>query len=114
MLSLSVVAALAAAGWWWVTWPERTARQLVDLLGNGERDAARNRLNETGTEGRVDLFFQFYISTDWNQTVLKPQPRAFDDVISARQTFKMLGWRVEVKSGQLILLNAPVGYKLDR
>jgi hypothetical protein len=32
LLSISVVAALAAAGWWWVTWPERTAREFIELL----------------------------------------------------------------------------------
>jgi hypothetical protein len=38
MLSLSVVAALSAAGWWWVTWPERTARQFVELMSQSKID----------------------------------------------------------------------------
>ena len=32
MLTSSVLAVLAAAGWWWVTWPERTAREFVERL----------------------------------------------------------------------------------
>jgi hypothetical protein len=43
MLSLSVVAALAAAGWWWATWPERTAREFIKLI-NTEKLTEANRL----------------------------------------------------------------------
>jgi len=27
MLTTSVLSVLAAAGWWWVTWPARTVRE---------------------------------------------------------------------------------------
>jgi hypothetical protein len=30
LLSISVLSALGAAGYWWVTWPERTAREYVE------------------------------------------------------------------------------------
>jgi hypothetical protein len=39
MLTSSALAVLAAAGWWWATWPERTAREFVTLI-------AENKLNE--------------------------------------------------------------------
>jgi hypothetical protein len=32
MLTTSMLSVLAAAGWWWVTWPERTAREFVGLM----------------------------------------------------------------------------------
>jgi hypothetical protein len=32
---------LFAACWWWVTWPERTARKFVNLLAAGDFDAAK-------------------------------------------------------------------------
>jgi hypothetical protein len=32
MLTTSVLAVLGYAGWWWVKWPERTARQFVDMV----------------------------------------------------------------------------------
>jgi len=33
MLTTSVLLPIAAAGWWWVTWPERTAREFIELAG---------------------------------------------------------------------------------
>jgi hypothetical protein len=30
-----------AAAWWWVTWPERTARRFVELLATGDIDSAK-------------------------------------------------------------------------
>ena len=35
LLGSSVLAPLAAAGWRWVTWPERTSTRLLELLRNG-------------------------------------------------------------------------------
>jgi hypothetical protein len=35
MVACSVVAMLVAAGWWWVTWPERTAREFADVMAEG-------------------------------------------------------------------------------
>lgn len=36
MLTSSALAVLTVGGWWWVMWPERTAREVVETL-NGER-----------------------------------------------------------------------------
>ena len=36
MLSCSVVSALVPAGWWWITWPERTATQFVAFLASDQ------------------------------------------------------------------------------
>ena len=49
MWTTSVLSVLAAAGWWWVTWPERTAEQFVVLLESGEIDAA-NAMMFTGSK----------------------------------------------------------------
>ena len=38
---LAVLAAAGWFGWWWVTWPERTARQFVEFLRSGKADEAR-------------------------------------------------------------------------
>ena len=37
---LSVLAVLLAAGWWWVTWPERTASEFVSLVAREDFEAA--------------------------------------------------------------------------
>jgi len=38
MLTTSVLSVLAAAGWWWVTWPERTAREFEGLWNGNKRE----------------------------------------------------------------------------
>ena len=40
MLSASVLSVLAAAGCWWVTWPERTAREFVELIRDARTEDA--------------------------------------------------------------------------
>jgi hypothetical protein len=36
LLSASVLAVLCGGACWWVTWPERTVRKFVALMGDGE------------------------------------------------------------------------------
>jgi hypothetical protein len=38
MLFSSLLSVLAAAGWWWVTWPERTWRDFKSLIADGKYD----------------------------------------------------------------------------
>ena len=40
MLTSSVLSALAATGWWWVTWPDRTMREYAELIATGKWDEA--------------------------------------------------------------------------
>jgi hypothetical protein len=35
LLASSALGVLGAAAWWWVAWPERTARELITLLDEG-------------------------------------------------------------------------------
>ena len=49
LLTSSVLAVLAAVGWfgwWWVTMPERTARQFVEFLSTGKVDEARAMMGD--------------------------------------------------------------------
>src|SRR5262245_47702773 len=40
MLATSTLALLAFAGWWWVTWPERTFAKFKSLIAAGKFDEA--------------------------------------------------------------------------
>lgn len=40
MVFLSLAAVLAAAGWWFVTWPERTAAQFMGAVQNQDWNTA--------------------------------------------------------------------------
>ncbi len=62
MLTSSVLAVLGAAGWWWVTWPERTAREFVELLRDGRESEEEwlaphrsLRWERDGLRGPMDL-----------------------------------------------------------
>lgn len=44
LLSVSVLAVLGYGTWWWVTWPERTARKFVELVNCEDFDSANSML----------------------------------------------------------------------
>lgn len=73
-----------AAGWWWVTWPERTARRFVELLKCGETDAAQTMLEST------QPLMSFQGTTAYRTaTPLLPlfRPTSWLDVMSGRRRF---------------------------
>jgi hypothetical protein len=89
MLSLSVVAALAAAGWWWATWPERTAREFIKLI-NTEKLTEANRLlsdDSSPLEGtlRPRAAEEDERGEPWT---LERAPRSPWDILICRQEFK--------------------------
>jgi hypothetical protein len=45
--TLLLLPAVFAAIWWWVTWPERTARRFVSLLAAGDFEAAQAMFEST-------------------------------------------------------------------
>ena len=52
----SGLAVLAAAGWWWVTWPERTAREFLRMIaGKRIEDADKFVLSSPEGHGRWTL-----------------------------------------------------------
>ena len=44
LLGVSAAASLGAGAWWWITWPERTARELIALVSNSEFEQANTLL----------------------------------------------------------------------
>ena len=44
MLATSILAVLVASGFWWVTWPNRTAARFVELVAQGDIDAANSMM----------------------------------------------------------------------
>jgi hypothetical protein len=92
MLTCSVVSALAAAGWWWVTWPDRTVRRFLD------DSSYRNSIVES--PGYLSQFpsldrgmishWTLALVDDYHQNHrLKPLPRTLLDMIMARQAFEI-------------------------
>src|SRR5207244_2544438 len=46
MWGLCVISVVAAIGWWWATWPERTARAFFQLVAAGRVEEAEQLLSE--------------------------------------------------------------------
>ncbi len=86
MLTSSALAVLAAAGWWWVTWPERTAREYFDLLRQGKLDDAQNMFSP-----RHDFPFKtesdHSVQSDLRKGQFYLSPRTWSQIIRGQQVF---------------------------
>jgi hypothetical protein len=94
MLGSSALALLTFAGWWWVTWPERTARHFVALLGAGRIGEAR-ALTRGADDPRLAVeVFALGINPkchpkSWAQSKLRcAKKRSCLDLLRSRATFK--------------------------
>src|SRR5262245_3647686 len=90
MLLSSVVSALALGGWWWVTWPERTAREFLSLMSQGTIDDAKAMLAvEPCFRGTQYPIGRDEGSITWQISRCIAQPRTASDILYGRQRFKL-------------------------
>ena len=104
MLTTSVLAVLAAAGWWWVTWPERTACEFVALLAERRFDEALAYVNGSPGEGKEFCIYQFS-GEAWDVSKISLQRRTALDVIRGSQTVVVLpelNVAIEVERGRIV------------
>ena len=94
MLTSSVLAVLAAAGWWWVTWPERTAREFAELISAGKFDEAKRFLRpmdeppkEEPPNRRSQMYMPLLGSSVASEFALD-EPTLLDIVVG-RRSFRM-------------------------
>ena len=83
-----VLAVLAAAGWWWVTWPERTARKFMYLFQEGQWEEVDRMI-------RPEPTFKVTKTKEIEDFVRSLQlemvcPRKLLDIARARQGFRLL------------------------
>ena len=81
MILCSAVPPLAVAGWWWVTWPERTARTLIDHI-------AADRIDET-IAMIGGLSFPRFPDCDWSK--VHAAARGPIDLALGQETFELSG-----------------------
>lgn len=85
MLATSVLAVVCAVVWWWVTWPERTAREFVARIEAGNFQAAAQMTRDgqwsAATSG-IDL-------TSFLQTQLIFETRSPRDVLDGQVRFRV-------------------------
>jgi hypothetical protein len=90
LIAVSAGAALVASGWWWVTWPERTAREFVAFLSEGNLDAANRMLVATQdpTLDYVPANIELFASAkEWFSQ--GSEPRTALDVLFARGQYRI-------------------------
>ena len=112
MLTSSLLSVLAAAGWWWVTWPERTAREFVALLAERRFNEALTYVNGSPGEGAEFCIYQFSDEA-WDVSKIALQHRPVLDVICGRQTVDILpelNVSIDVERGK-ITADAIVGVR---
>ena len=86
LLLLVGCVALLLAAWRWVTWPERTLRELDTLIAMGNIEAAESRI----------VFEPNYrmsaesVAHQLHQSHTRPVKRGWRDLISARQIYRPL------------------------
>jgi hypothetical protein len=81
----SGLAVLAVGGWWWVTWPDRTANEFLELVAQGKTGVA---LSMTTLDHRdVRWFFDDSVFT-WGRPI-QTYPRTLSDAVLARRRFNL-------------------------
>ena len=89
MLASSVLAVLAAAGWfgwWWVTWPERTAREFVEFLRTGKADEARAMM---GDDLKVRPVKRPLVPVPRNWSDVQPEATSPRDLLFCTRRFRV-------------------------
>jgi hypothetical protein len=103
MLSISGLSVLAYAGWWWVTWPDRTANRFATLISTEEgMEAALTMMGrqEEWQEGGI------YVVDPRVQSNIEPQPRTPWDIVTGVRVYRIAlapphGWSFRVVRGHV-------------
>jgi hypothetical protein len=91
MLTTSVLSVLAAAGWWWVTWPERTAAAFVHFIADRRFESAKEMISSAWVDEENSMQTLELLAPLASQTTLDAHSRSYSDVFCARQEFQVLG-----------------------
>jgi hypothetical protein len=86
LLSVSMVAVLSAGTWWWVTWPDRTARKFTTLMADGNW---KETMRMTDREKIQYLVLADEFQIKWDDENLLSASRNVIDVLLARQSFRI-------------------------
>lgn len=102
MLSISALSVLGAAGWWWVTWPERTARRFVDSIVAQRVDAA-NKMMRPEAAVRTSDSYAVRFDDDWKDAKLeRTNSLSWRNLILSRQDFKVDVLTFTIERGKVV------------
>ena len=88
---LAVLAAAGWFGWWWVTWPERTAEAFVSFVAAERFEEAAHITRLDTPDHQSALKTLEAISPLARQATLQAHSRTWSDMFKARQEFQVLG-----------------------
>lgn len=88
MLSSSGLAVLVIPAWWWVTWPTRTAREFVALLGAARLEDA-GKMIATGPEIVPAVVPGAEARRAYDVATIKANARSIGNIIDGRQRFRL-------------------------
>ena len=113
MLTSSVLAGLGIPGWWWITWPRRTAREFVELIHADKTVEAQemiliwesdwDRFGKPVGSRRGEYYPAWLVYLPGRPLQLKAQPRWPGDILRGEQEF-LIGrkHRMRVARGKII------------
>jgi hypothetical protein len=106
LLTVSVLAVLGGAGWWWVSWPERAVTALFDDIRANRWETARTRpgISDEALESLASLVAQTSAPTAMQESLVAPATRTFPDLLFARQRFLVpgIGYFFVIERGCLV------------
>jgi hypothetical protein len=85
-LSVSVLIPLGAGAWWWVKWPERTAREFLYLIRTDQLESAQEILLFGPPHPNCVARTPY-----WKKAQLQAVPRTFKSYVLAQQRFIVNG-----------------------
>lgn len=95
LLSLPLLFAVGwlifSAGWWWVTWPERTAVKYREVLLHGTADEANAFFSPSTVPVSMEMSFDEESFQDAVREHFWPGRRSMRDFFLARQYFEVPG-----------------------
>jgi hypothetical protein len=93
MLTSSGLAVLAAAGWWWVTLPERSAREFYELMRDGHFSEAAKMIDPPPSGGDIDFVEDSAPTSEWQSVMrtarLELEDRDLAEYLLGRQRFRV-------------------------
>jgi hypothetical protein len=89
LLTTSVFTVVGAGAWWWLTWPERAAREFQSLLAQRKWDDASAMLLYAGVDYPPDTVMAWLAGSNQDELTLEPQPWTLTDVCRGRRQFKL-------------------------
>jgi hypothetical protein len=96
LLTLSALSVLGAAAWWWVTWPERTAREFIRSIASHDEATWKAMIGPNETS---HLFWLVRTHTPQDWRSVEPASRSLTDVVMGRRMFQTHEWNFEVTRG---------------